>query len=142
MPQVRCWNLGLGVDVSFRGVGDAGGAEALLRQGGFAFYYVQLLSAAAAVEDGARTGHLRERVGKGARRDGVSSAGICGDAGACASLDGRAERGSAFDGAAEVEAARGAETAGTPNSGAPRTTAIGVCGDGRTAAGVLAGAVL
>jgi hypothetical protein len=32
VPQVRFWNLGLGVDVSFRGVGDAAGAEALLRQ--------------------------------------------------------------------------------------------------------------
>jgi hypothetical protein len=32
VPQVRFVNLGLGVDVSFGGVGDAGGAEALLWQ--------------------------------------------------------------------------------------------------------------
>src|SRR6267143_5326477 len=31
VPQVRCWNLGLGVDVSFRGVCHAGGTAALLR---------------------------------------------------------------------------------------------------------------
>jgi hypothetical protein len=56
VPQVRFLNLGLGVDVAVRGVGDASGAHAVLRQGRFAFRYVQLLSAAAAVEVGARTG--------------------------------------------------------------------------------------
>ena len=69
VAQVRFVNLGLGVDVPFGGVGDAVGVEALLRQRRFAFYYVQLLSAAAAVEDGARSGPLRERVGEGAERD-------------------------------------------------------------------------
>jgi REP element-mobilizing transposase RayT len=57
-------NLGLGVDVSFGGVDDAGGIEALLRQRSSAFHNVQLLSAAAAVEVGTGTGRLRERVGK------------------------------------------------------------------------------
>jgi hypothetical protein len=32
VPQVRFWNLGLGVDVSLRGDCDADGAEAPLRQ--------------------------------------------------------------------------------------------------------------
>jgi hypothetical protein len=54
VPQVRFLNLGLGVDVSFRGVCHAGGTVALLRQGSSAFYYLQLLPAAAVAKDGAR----------------------------------------------------------------------------------------
>ena len=56
MPQVRCLNLGLEVDVSFRGIRHAGGNAALLRQRLLAFYYVQLQSTAAVVEDGASAG--------------------------------------------------------------------------------------
>src|SRR2546427_6286227 len=82
VPQVRCLNLGLVVDVSFRGVGYAGGTEALLRQRSFAFYYVQLLSAAAAVEDGARRGGFREIAGANARRARLSSPRVCGGVGA------------------------------------------------------------
>ena len=37
MPQVRFLNLGLGVDVSSRGVGDASRTEALPRHGASAF---------------------------------------------------------------------------------------------------------
>ncbi len=142
MPQVRCLNLGLGVDVSFRGVRDAGGIEALLWQGSLAFHHVQLLSAAAAVEDRARTGHFRERARESARRDGVPSAGLCGDAGACASLDERAAAGNALDGAAEAEATCGAETAKAPKAGERGADAIAFCGDRRTAGSVLASAVL
>ncbi len=54
--QVRCLNLGLEVDVSFRGIRHAGGTAALLRQRLLAFYYVQLQSTAAVVEDGAIVG--------------------------------------------------------------------------------------
>jgi hypothetical protein len=79
-----------------------------------------LLSAAAAVEDGARAGPLRERIGEGARRNGVSSPGLCGDARTCASLDERAEAGNALDGAAEVEAACGAEAAEEKATPRPR----------------------
>jgi hypothetical protein len=135
-------NLGLGVDVSFGGVDDAGGIEALLRQRSSAFHNVQLLSAAAAVEVGTGTGLLRERVGEGTRGDGVSSAGLCGDAGARASLDERAEAGNALDGAAKVEVSRGAETAEAQKADVRGADAVAVCGDGRTAASVLAGAVL
>src|SRR2546426_3729030 len=142
VPQVRCLNLGLVVDVSFRGVGYASGTEALLRQGSFAFHCVQLLSAAAAVEDGTRTGHSRERIGESTGRDGVSSARLCGNAGARASLDERAATGNAVDGFAQVEAARGAETAEAPKVGVRRADAIALWEDSRTAAGVLAGAVL
>ena len=142
MPQVRCLNLGLVVDVSFRGVGYASGTEALLRQGSFAFHYVQLLSAAAAVEDGARAGRFRERAGESARRDGLSSPRLCGDAGARASLDERTAAGNALDGAAEVEAACGTETAEAPKASVRGADAIAFCGDGRTVAGVLAGAFL
>ena len=56
MPKVRCLNLGLGVDVSFRGIRHAGGTTALLRQRLLAFYYVQLQSTAAVVGDGASAG--------------------------------------------------------------------------------------
>src|SRR5580658_7325059 len=49
---------------SFRGVRDASRAEALLRQRPSAFYYLQLLSAATAVEDGARERCVLERVGE------------------------------------------------------------------------------
>ena len=108
MPQVRCWNLGLGVDVSFREVSHASGTTALLRQGSSAFYYVPLLSAAAVAKDGARVRHFRKRALASARRDGTSSARLCGDAGACASPDERAPAGNALDGAAEVEAEGGA----------------------------------
>ena len=141
-PRFVVLNLGLGVDVSLPGVCDAGGTEALLRQRSLAFYYVQLLSAAAAVEDGARAGHLRERVGEGAQRDGISSSWLCGDAGACASLDERAAAGNAVDGAAEAEATCGAETAKAPKAGERGADAIAFCGDRRTAGSVLASAVL
>jgi hypothetical protein len=57
----------LGLTFSFHGVCYAGGTAALLRQRSFAFYYLQLLPAAAAVEDGARAGHFRERTGESAR---------------------------------------------------------------------------
>ena len=142
MPQVRCGNLGPGADVSFRGISHADGTAALLRQRSFAFYYAQLLSAAAAVEDGARAGHFRERAGEIARRDGVSSPRLRGDAGACTSLDERAATGNAFDGAAEAEAACSAETAEAPKAGVRGAAAIAFRGDQRTAASVLAGAVL
>jgi REP element-mobilizing transposase RayT len=59
------------VDVAFRGVCDASRIEALLRQRSSAFHNVQLLSAAAAVEVGAGTGYLRERVGESTRGEGV-----------------------------------------------------------------------
>src|SRR5438309_1019150 len=85
------------VDVSFGGVRHAGGIAALLRQGSLAFYYLQLLSAAAAAEDRARTGHLPERTRESARRDGISASRLCGDAGTCASLDERAATGNALD---------------------------------------------
>ena len=123
-------------------VGDAGWTETLLWQRQSAFYCVQFLSAAAAAEDSARTGRFRERIGKSARGDGVSATRICGNAGACTSLDERAEAGNAVDGAAEVEAACGAETAKARKAAARGADAIAVCGDGRTAVGVLAGAVL
>ena len=109
---------------------------------GLAFYYVQLLSAAAAVEDGARAGRFRERAGESARRDGLSSPRLCGDAGARASLDERTAAGNALDGAAEVEAACGTETAEAPKASVRGADAIAFCGDGRTVAGVLAGAFL
>ena len=142
MPQVRCGNLGPGADVSFRGISHADGTAALLRQRSFAFYYAQLISAAAAVEDGTRTGHSRERIGESTGRDGVSSARLCGNAGARASLDERAATGNAVDGFAQVEAARGAETAEAPKVGVRRADAIAPWEDSRTAASVLAGAVL
>ena len=99
------------VDVSFCEVRYAGGTEALLRQRRSAFYYVQLLSAAAVVEDGACARPLRGRVGENARRNEVSSTRLCGDAGARAFIDERAHAWNAFHRAAETEATRGAETA-------------------------------
>jgi hypothetical protein len=66
----------------------------------------------------------------------------CGDAGACAFVDERAAAGNAVDGAAEVEAACGAETAQAPKAGVRGADAIASCGDGRATASVLAGAVL
>ncbi len=142
VPQVRFLNLGLGVDVAVRGVGDASGAQALLWQGRFAFCYVQLLSVAAAVGDRARAGYFRERAGESARRDEISFDWLCGDAGACAPVNERAEAGDAVDGAAKIEAASGAETEEGPKVDVRGADAIAVCGDGRAAAGVLAGAVL
>jgi len=142
VPQVRCGNLGLGADVSCGGVCHASGTEAVLRQRPFAFYNLQLLSAAATIEDGARSGYFRERAWESARRDGVSSARICGDAGTCTPLDERAAAGNALDSAAQVEAARGAETAEAAKAVVRGADAIAFCGDGRTAAGILAGAVL
>jgi hypothetical protein len=142
VPQVRSLNLGLWFDLSFRGVSYAGRTEALLRQRRFAFYYVQLLSAAAAVKDRPRTGHFGERTREGARRDGISSAGLCGDAGTCTPADERAAAGNALDGAAQVEAACGAETAQTSKGGVLGADATAVCGDQRTAASVLAGTIL
>ena len=82
---------------------DARGTEALLRQRRFAFHYVQLLPAPATAEDGARAGHLRERVEEIARGDGFSTPWLCGDAGARPSLDERAETRHALDGAAGVK---------------------------------------
>ncbi len=82
-----------------------------------AFYYLQLLSAAAPVEDSERTGHFREGARESARRDGISASRLCGDAGACASLDERAAARNALDGAAEVEAACGTETTEAPRAG-------------------------
>ena len=60
----------------------------------------------------------------------------------CASPDERAERGDAFDGAAEIEAACGAEIADSQEACVRGTNAIHLCGSGRTVAGVLADAVL
>ena len=76
MPQVRGLNLGLGVDVSFLGVCDASGIEAMLRRRTSAFYYVQLLPAATAIEVEDRARDFCGRVGEGARRDGVSVPGL------------------------------------------------------------------
>src|SRR5579863_1110358 len=127
---------------SFRGTCDAVWTEALLWQGRSALYYVQLLSAIAAAEDGAGAGHLCERVGAGARGDGVSSPGLCGDAGACASSNERAQAGNALERAAKTEATSVAETAEARKACVRGADAVAVCGDGRAAAGVLAGAVL
>lgn len=129
-------------DVFLHGVCDAGRTKTLLRERPSAFYDVQLLSAAAAFEDGACTRHLRARVGESARRNGVSSAGFCGDAGARAPVDERTRVGDAIHGVAEVEAASGAEAAEASKAGERGADAIAVCGEGRTVAGVLASAVL
>jgi hypothetical protein len=63
-------NLGLGVDVSFRGASHADGIAALLRQRSLAFHSIQLLPAAAVIESGAREGYLGEaiRCGRSERR--------------------------------------------------------------------------
>lgn len=114
----------------FCGVCDARRTEALLRERRSAFHYVQLLSAAAAVEERARAGHFRERVGESARRDGFSIDRLCGDAGACASVNERAEAGDAVDGATEIEAAGGAEIAEARKAGVLGADAIAVWGDG------------
>jgi hypothetical protein len=136
---VGTWVLGL----TFLSVGyvHASGVAALLRQRSFAFRNLQLLPATAAVEDGALSGHFCERGGKSARRNGISPARLCGDAEACASVDERTT-GNALGSAAQVEAACGTETAEAPKIGMYGADAIAFYGDGGTAPGVLAGAVL
>src|SRR5208283_2200281 len=80
VPQVRFGNLGLRVS-------DAFWVEALLRQRGSAFHYLQLLPPVATVEDGACARPLRAGIGKSPRRDGISPGRVRGDAGACTSAD-------------------------------------------------------
>ena len=111
VPQVRLLNLGLGFDLSFPEVGDAGRIKAALRPRASAFHHLQLLPAPAAVEDRLRAGHLCARVGEVTRRDGVSSDRLCRDARACPSTFERTAAGDAFGGVAEVETARCAENA-------------------------------
>ena len=141
-PGSGVWYLGLGVAVSFSGVSDAGGTQTPLWKGASSFYYFQLLPAAAAFEDRARAGRLCKRTLEDSRRNGISSERVCGDAGACASADQRAEAGDAFDGASETETARGAKVGEAEKAAVRDAVAIAVRGDGRPFARVLAGAVL
>ncbi len=124
------------------GVCDAERTEAHLRPWSSAFSHVQLLSAVAAAEDGARAAVVRAGTWAGLRGVRISAGGICGDARACAFADQRAEERHALDGVADVEAARVAEDAEEEPEGLSETTAVGVCGAVGRPARILAGALL
>jgi hypothetical protein len=106
VPQVRCSNLGLGVDVS---VGFASLIVGLAMPTGLRRYYgkgdlhfitfscyrrLPLLKTVRARDTFVKElGRVRDEMG-------VLPPGICGDAGTCTSLDERAERRNTFDRAA------------------------------------------
>ena len=136
------WEPGSWGGISRFGVCDAGWAEALLRPRSFALHYLQLLSASAVVEDRTRARHLRGRVAESPRGDGVSSARVCGHAGARASIDERTETWIAVNRVAEIKTAGVAEDAQPDEVRGRGAVTVAVPGRGRTAAGILAGEVL
>ena len=124
-----------------RGVGDAEGIATLLRARASPFHYLQLLPAIAAAEERAGTRRLRRRTCESSRGNGFSTGRICGDAGACASIDERAATRDTFDGVAETQAARGAKDAQAEEECAG-ANAVAVRRVWRAVESVLAGAVL
>lgn len=100
VPQVWFLNLGLGVDSSLRGVGDAGGTATLLRERRATFHHLQLLPAVAVAQ--AREGErcVCTGTGEASRRTGISTGGVRGDAGARTFAGERAAKRNTFDGAA------------------------------------------
>jgi len=89
-----------------------------------------------------RARHLRARVGKGPRRDGVSSDRVCGHAGARAPVDERTETRNAIDRVAEIKTAGVAEDAQAEKIRRRGAVTAAVRGSGRIAAGILAAQVL
>lgn len=102
------------------------GLQRIYGQGHMHFIYVQLLPAAAVVEDRASPRHFRQRAGKSARRDEVSFGRLCGDAGARASAAKRTAAANTLGGVAEIEGARGTEIAKAQKSGERGAIAIAV----------------
>lgn len=69
-------NPGLGLVFWKVCIGMPTGLKRCYGRGRSALHHVQLLPAIAVAADGAGTGCLRERIGKSARRDGVSAGGV------------------------------------------------------------------
>ena len=116
--------------------------EALLRTGPAAFFDVQLLPADGVVRDPASAGAFRERAGSRAPGVWLSAGGLRGDAEPCASVDQRAAKRNAFDGAADAETAGFAKDAQTQPAGRAGAIAAGVSEVCKRAAAVLAAKVL
>ena len=147
------WNLGAGAPpsgweggsrggISSLGVRDARWAKTHLWPGPSSFYYVQLLPAAAAIENCAGARCARSRACAGARRVWISACGVCGHAGTCASVNQRAEKRHAFDGTANVEAAGLQEAAKETAKKLRGTASTNLSGAGGQHPIVLAGALL
>jgi len=132
------WVLGL----LLLGVADAQRTEALLRPRPSALPHIQLLPPVAAAEDGPREAPVRARTGAGSRGVWISAGGVCGDAGARAPIDQRAEEGHALDGVADAQAARIAEVAQETAERLGETIAAGVSGARGNSAQLLAAALL